>query len=68
MFARAEVECGEVWSDAGECAEENNGVEVDVLEAFGVGCDSVDETLEVGALERRVGENRNEKGGWVGEL
>lgn len=66
-LARADVVRGEIRACAVDCAEEEGEVEVHVLEAFRVGGDAVDETLEVGHLfvpeQERVVEKGEEGGG-----
>ena len=60
--ARAVVVCGEVRLEARDCAQEEDGVEVDVLQPFGVGGDAGDETWEVRALRDRACEDEGGSG------
>lgn len=70
-LARADVVRGEIRACAVDCAEEEGEVEVHVLEAFGVGGDAVDETLEVGHLfvpEQEKVVEKGEQGGGGGSV
>lgn len=54
MRPRATIIVGlEVGSNASDGAEEQNGIEVDVLETLGVGGDALDEAGEVWALQAK---------------
>ena len=51
LVGAAIVVRGQVWAKTRDCAQQEDHVKVKVLKAFWIGCDAIDEALEIWTLD-----------------